>query len=31
MQNLTAVLERLKTAGVRLKKPKCLFIAKEVE
>ena len=31
MQNLTAVLERLKAAGVRLKKPKCLFMAKEVE
>ena len=31
LQNLTAVLERLKTAGVRLKKPKCLFMAKEVE
>ena len=31
LRNLTAVLERLKTAGVRLKKPKCLFMAKEVE
>ena len=31
LANLSAVLERLKTAGVRLKKPKCLFMAKEVE
>ena len=31
LQNLTAVFERLKAAGVRLKKPKCLFMAKEVE
>ena len=31
LQNLTAVLQRLKTAGVWLKKPKCLFMAKEVE
>ena len=31
LANLTAVLERLKTAGVRLKKPKCVFMAKEVE
>ena len=25
LQNWTALLERLKTAGVRLKKPKCLW------
>ena len=31
LQNLTAVLERLKVAGVRLKKPNCLCMAKEVE
>ena len=28
---MTAVLERLKAAGVRLEKPKYLFMAKEVE
>ena len=31
LQNLVAVLERLKTAGVKLKKSKCLFIVPEVE
>ncbi len=31
LQNLEAVLSRLQTAGVRLKKPKCVFMATEVE
>ena len=31
LQNLAAVLERLKAAGVKLRKPKCIFMAKEVE
>jgi len=29
--NLVAVLERLKTADAKLKKPKCLFMVQEVE
>ena len=31
LQNLVAVLERLKTSGAKLKKPKCLLMVQEVE
>jgi len=31
LQNLVAVLERLKTSGAKLKKSKCLFMVQEVE
>lgn len=31
MQNLDTVLQRLETAGLRLKKSKCIFMASEVE
>ena len=31
LQNLVPVLERFKTSGAKLKKPKCLFMVQEVE